>query len=212
MKIRQNLFKLVYIQPCSVNPGCLNPEGSFNDNALNQYFNKIMLSAHAKRLKNWIVLKFRQNLQPSPIGFRNRRHRDEVFLRRVPERPGHRVQGEVRLRHVQIILSSVGDRIAADHAEPSDDLMHDTLEEALRRRLDLLKRVELLLEQFDRLLVILLCNLRWKIMVEPFSVCLGLNVDRDLTLLIHGAHRANLPLGSEIGCVQIEGFCVQHGP
>ena len=33
-------------------------------------------------------------------------------------------------------------------------MLHDPLEEALRRRLDLLTRVELLLEQFDRLLVI----------------------------------------------------------
>ena len=107
-----------------------------------------------------------QSLHPGPVGFGVRRHRDEVLLRRVPKRPGHWVQREVGLRHVEIVLSPVGDRLVADHVEPGGDLVNDPLEEALRRSLDFLKRVELMLEQLDCLLVVLLGDLRREIVMK----------------------------------------------
>ena len=128
------------------------------------------------------------------------------------QKPGQWVQREVGLRHVEIVLSPVGDRLVADHVEPGDDLVHDPLEEALRRSLDFLKSVELMLEQLDCLLVVLLCDLRRKIVMKPFRVCLDLDVNQDLTLLVYCAHRSNLPLGCEIGGAQVEGSSFQHGP
>ena len=90
--------------------------------------------------------------------------------------------------------------------------MNDPLEEALRRSLDFLKRVELMLEQLDCLLVVLLGDLRREIVMKPFCVCLDLNVNRYLAVLVDCAHRSIFPLGCEIGGAQVEGSSFQHGP
>ena len=77
----------------------------------------------------------------------------------------------------QVVMSPVGDRLVADHVEPGDDLMHHSLEELLQRSLLLLKRVELLLEKLDCLLVILLGDLRREVVMETLGITFDLDVN-----------------------------------
>ena len=69
-----------------------------------------------------------------------------------------------------------------------------------------------MLEQLDRLLVVLLCDLRREIVMKPFCVRLDFDVDRDLTLLVDCRHRSNIPLGCEIGGAEVERKRFQHDP
>ena len=117
-----------------------------------------------------------------------------------------RIESQVSLRHVQVVLRAVRHRFVADHAEPRHDLVGDALEEGLRWSFDPFQWVKLRLEEFDGLLVVLLCDLRREVVVKSLRVCLHLDVDRDLTLFVHSAHSPDLPLGGEVCPVQVEGY------
>ena len=49
-------------------------------------------------------------------------------------------------------------------------------------------------------------------MVKSLRICLHLDVDRDPTLFVHRTNRPDLPLGSEVCSVQVEGGVLEHVP
>ena len=102
--------------------------------------------------------------------------------------------------------------LKADHVETNDNLMHHPLEEALRRRHDLLALVGLQLEKPYRLLEMILRDIRREIVVEALSVCLGLDLDRHLALRTNGAIGRDLTLGGEVNGAQVGRSCLQHHP
>ena len=65
-----------------------------------------------------------------------------------------------------------------------------------------------MLEKLDRLLVILLGDLRWKVVMETLGISFDLDVNSHLTLFVDRANGANLPFGGEIGPVQVERVCL----